>query len=187
MRLWLRLYVVYFRVSYMRDIRGRHLHNRGCCDVRGICASLTRQRRVSPAANRTVDRYGRVIHVHTRERLGDARDLRGPRIVDWLADVGRKVNDKLSMNDEVIVGFLEIQREHFWSVTARSGEPSSMHCEYVAEHTVTAQFQIDNISDSDVHDAEKPLIAFLKFSLVKNLNGDNGGFLDIAGTSRGRW
>lgn len=51
---------------------------------------------------------------------------------------------------------------------------------------MAAQFQIDNIPDPNVHDAEKPLITFLEFSLVKNLDGDNGGFLDIAGTPRGR-
>ena len=51
---------------------------------------------------------------------------------------------------------------------------------------MTAQLQIDNIPNSDVHNAEKPLITFLEFSLVKNLDGNNGGFLDIADTLRGR-
>lgn len=46
---------------------------------------------------------------------------------------------------------------------------------------MAAQFQIDNISDSNVDDPEKPLITFLEFSLVKDLNGDNGRVLDIAG------
>jgi len=47
---------------------------------------------------------------------------------------------------------------------------------------MTAQFQINNICDSNVHNAEKPLITFLEFALVKNLNGNDGRFLDIAGT-----
>lgn len=38
---------------------------------------------------------------------------------------------------------------------------------------MTAQFQINNICDSNVHDAEKPLITFLEFALVKDLNGDD--------------
>jgi hypothetical protein len=45
---------------------------------------------------------------------------------------------------------------------------------HIAKRTVTAQFQIDNIYDSDVHNAEKALITFLEFSLVENLNGDYG-------------
>jgi hypothetical protein len=39
---------------------------------------------------------------------------------------------------------------------------------------MTAQFQIDNVSDSNVHNAEEALITFLELSLVKNLNGDYG-------------
>lgn len=39
---------------------------------------------------------------------------------------------------------------------------------------MTAQFQINNICDSDVNNPEKPLITFLEFALVKNLNGDDG-------------
>ena len=46
---------------------------------------------------------------------------------------------------------------------------------------MTAQFQINNICDSNVHDAEEPLIAFLELALVKNLNGDNGRLLDVTG------
>jgi len=38
---------------------------------------------------------------------------------------------------------------------------------------MTTQFQINNIYDSNVHDAKKPLITFLEFALVKNLNGDD--------------
>ena len=39
---------------------------------------------------------------------------------------------------------------------------------------MTAQFQINNICDSDVHNAEEPLITLLEFALVKYLNGDDG-------------
>lgn len=39
---------------------------------------------------------------------------------------------------------------------------------------MAAQLQIDNISNFNVYDAEKPLITFLKFPLVKNLYSDNG-------------
>lgn len=46
---------------------------------------------------------------------------------------------------------------------------------------MTAQFQINNICDSNVHDAEEPLITLLEFALVKNLDGDNGRLLDVAG------
>jgi len=49
---------------------------------------------------------------------------------------------------------------------------------------MTAQFQINNVCDSNVHNAEKPLITLLEFALVKNLNGDNGRFLDVAGVQR---
>ena len=62
-----------------------------------------------------------------------------------------------------------------------------MDCEYAAGHTMTAQFQINDISDSNVHDAEKSLVTFLELSLVKDLNRNDGGFLDIAGSLRGRW
>jgi len=45
---------------------------------------------------------------------------------------------------------------------------------------MTAQFQINNVCDSDVHNAEKALITLLEFALVENLNGDNGRLLDVA-------
>ena len=77
------------------------------------------------------------------------------------------------MNDEVVVGLLEIQCEHFYIVSARSGMSTSTHREYATRRTMTAQFQINNICDSDVHNAEKPLVTFLEFALVENLNGDD--------------
>lgn len=55
-----------------------------------------------------------------------------------------------------------------------SGISTSKHRRYTARRTMTAQFQINDICDSDVHDAEKPLVAFLEFALVKDLNGDDG-------------
>lgn len=81
------------------------------------------------------------------------------------------------MNDKVVVGFLEIQCEHFCIVAVRSGVSVLAH---VARRTVTAQFQIDNIRDSDVYNAEEPLISFLEFSLVENLDGDDGRFFNIS-------
>ena len=46
---------------------------------------------------------------------------------------------------------------------------------------MTAQFQINNVCDSNVHNTEKSLITFLEFALVKNLNGDDGRVFDVAG------
>jgi len=78
------------------------------------------------------------------------------------------------MNDEVVVGLFEIQCEHFWIASVRSGVFVLAHQRYCARRTVTAQFQINNICDSYVHNAEKPLITFLEFALVENLDGDYG-------------
>lgn len=104
-----------------------------------------------------------------------------PGVANRLSDVGRKVDDELAMNDEVVVGLLEIQCEHFCIVSVRSGVSTSMGWKYIAGHTVTAQFQINDICDSDVHNAEEPLITLLEFALVKNLDGDDRRVLDIAG------
>lgn len=78
------------------------------------------------------------------------------------------------MNDEIVVGLLEVQREHFCIVPVRSGVFASAHWKYATRHTMTAQFHINNICDSNVHNAEKPLITFLEFALVENLNSDDG-------------
>lgn len=50
---------------------------------------------------------------------------------------------------------------------------------------MSAQFQVDDICDSNVHDAEKALITLLEFALVENLNGDDGGLFDVTGVERG--
>jgi hypothetical protein len=52
---------------------------------------------------------------------------------------------------------------------------------------MTAQFQINNVCNSNVHNTKEPLIALLEFVLVKNLNGDDGRLVDIAGARGGRW
>jgi len=78
------------------------------------------------------------------------------------------------VNDEIVVGLLEIQCEHLCIVTVKSGVSASARWKYAAGRTMTAQFQINNICDSNVHNAEEPLITLLEFALVKNLNGDDG-------------
>ena len=98
-----------------------------------------------------------------------------------MANVGREVNDKLAVNDEVVVGLLEIQCEHFCTMSVRSDMSVSAYQRYATGRTMTAQFQINNVCDSNVHDAEEPLITLLEFALVKNLDGDNGRLLDVAG------
>jgi len=50
---------------------------------------------------------------------------------------------------------------------------------------MTAQLQINNICDSNIHNTEKPLITLLEFALVKNLDGYDGRLLDIAGVGGG--
>ena len=85
------------------------------------------------------------------------------------------------MNYEVVVGLLEIQCEHFYIASVRSGISASTDWKDVVRRTVTAQFQINDICDSDVHNAEEPLITLLEFALVKNLDGDDRRVLDIAG------
>ena len=91
-----------------------------------------------------------------------------------MTDVGREIYDKLAVNDEVVVGFLEIQCEHFCISSAGLSVLVSGYRRHATRRTMTAQFQINDICDSDVHDAEKPLVAFLEFALVKDLNGDDG-------------
>ena len=49
------------------------------------------------------------------------------------------------MNDEVVVGLLEIEREHFYIVSVRLGVSPSTQREYAAKRTMAAQFQINNI------------------------------------------
>lgn len=55
-----------------------------------------------------------------------------------------------------------------------SGVCASAIWEYGIRRTMTAQFQIDNISHWNVNNAEKPLMTFLELSMVKNLNGNDG-------------
>lgn len=56
------------------------------------------------------------------------------------------------MNDELVVGFLELTREESFA----------------------AEFQIKLIRDSDVDDAQETLVLFLELLLVKYLHGDDG-------------
>lgn len=140
---------------------------------------------VSTAATGVVHRNGRVVNIQLRERLRDTGDLGGSGVANWLTDVGRKVNDELPMNDKVVVGLLEVQCKHLCRVVAMLRVPVSTYYKLVKRRTMTAQFQIDNIPNSDVNDAEKPLVTFLEFTLVKNLDGNYGRLLDIASIFRG--
>lgn len=157
----------------MRNAGGWHLHS-WRCGVRGIRTGLAGQGLVSATAGGAVDGDGGVVDIYTRERLGDAGNLGGTGVIDRLTDVGGKVDYELSMNYEIIIGFLEIQCKHFCSGAVRSAMPASAHRGYVARCTLTAQFQINNIYHFNIHNAEKPLITFLEFPLVKNLNSDDG-------------
>lgn len=46
--------------------------------------------------------------------------------------------------------------------------------------TMSAQFKIENVTDSDIDNSKKALVASLKLALVKYLDSDNGGILDGA-------
>ena len=47
-------------------------------------------------------------------------------------------------------------------------------------HTVTAQLKVNDVADTDIDNAQKALIAFLKFALVKDLNCDHRRIFDGA-------
>ena len=84
-------------------------------------------------------------------RVGNPRTW-GSGVADRLTDVGREVNDKLAVNDEVVVEPLEIQCEYFCIASVGSAMSALAYQRRGTGRTMTAQFQIDNVWDPDVHD-----------------------------------
>lgn len=47
---------------------------------------------------------------------------------------------------------------------------------------MAAELEVEHVRDLDVDDAEEALVLSLEFTLVEDLNGDDGAFLDLAGS-----
>lgn len=45
---------------------------------------------------------------------------------------------------------------------------------------MASEFEVEHVRDLDVDDAEEALVLSLEFTLVEDLDGDDGSFLDLA-------
>jgi len=89
-------------------------------------------------------------------------------LTSWrcFTEIGRKVENELAVDHEIIVGFAEITREHFCKC-----QPSAFivkSCE--TKLTITTDFQVYDTANTDVDDTKKTLVLLLELLLVKDLN-----------------
>ena len=79
------------------------------------------------------------------------------------------------MNHKVVVGLLEIQREHFYLM---SGYDCRDRQWGTAKLTMATELEIEHVTDADVYYSKEALIALLELALVEDLHRNDGGLLD---------
>lgn len=92
-----------------------------------------------------------------------------PTLAYGLAQIRRKVKNELAVDDHVVVGLLQVAREHFCECckqlfTALVGDGMP---------TIASSVQVDDAPYAHVDDAQKALILFLELLLVKDLYGEH--------------
>lgn len=106
-----------------------------------------------------VDRVRNGSHCGRGSRRGRHLTGRWARVRNRRRRVGAHIHNQLSVNGRVVrSGFLE----------------------FLCEHLVSAEFEVEDVGYLDVDDAEEALVLSLEFTLVKDLHGDDRGILDLA-------
>jgi hypothetical protein len=86
--------------------------------------------------------------------------------------VSGEVEDKLAMDDHVVVRLLEVACEHLCGVV------SAVHSADLWEPTISTRVQVDYRPYADIYDTEKALVLLLELLLVKDLNRENALLID---------
>ena len=87
------------------------------------------------------------------------------------------------MDHKIVVGFLEVSREHLYSSSQHSDQSTETETRTENDwgeraNTISANIKIDDISDPDVDNAQEALILLLKLLLVKDLDREDAIFGD---------
>lgn len=96
------------------------------------------------------------------------------RVANRLTDVGRKIDNEFAVHDEVVIGLFEVEGEHLckriraWLLINKG------------LRTMTTNFQVEHIANTNIHDSEETLVALLELALVEYLHGDHRRVLDGA-------
>jgi hypothetical protein len=87
-------------------------------------------------------------------------------LVNWSGEVCREVENKLPVDDYIIVGLFQVSCKHFYSLVSNfivmTWQPQ--------KHTISPGIQIDDGSNPNIDDTEKALVLLLKLLLVEYLD-----------------
>lgn len=107
------------------------------------------------------------------------------RVGDRSRDVGREVDDDLSVHGQVVVRLLELPRQHLCNpqpprranerqpLKVRSHGSRTRNARKEGERTMSSSVEVEHIGHLDVDNSEEALVAFLEFALVKDLDGND--------------
>lgn len=83
----------------------------------------------------------------------------------WHLQVGGQVHNKLSMHDQIVSRLLQVSSKHFFDSVSLFVHQRDFWL------TFTSHVEIDDISDSNIDDAEEALVLLFELLLVEYLYG----------------